>query len=577
MMPAGPLNEAALRRLMTDDEGERLEFKEKLLDRKEVGEYAVALSNEGGGRLILGVTNRKPRCIVGIPMLSPEDVQKLRDSVLDATSIRVTPEQIPTKDGVVLVVNAPPRPRGQVCSTKSGKFLMRSGEGLRGMTLAEIERIRSEELRPPDFSAEIVPESWQRVLDPLEFQRLRRVLIENDRDELARQGDEELLRSLELLGSGRRRLQPTRAAVLLLGTDAAIHEYAPTHEIKLQRFDRDELTPSFSEDLRIPLLAAVQRAREVIEVVNSAEPVQVGLFRTDVSKFPERAYREALANAVVHRDYRITGNTAVRVYQSRMELGSPGGWYGSVNESNILVSESQRRNELLASVFQRIGLAERSALGVKRMFLAMLRSGKEPPAFRSTATSITVTLYDGSFDRDFAAFSRSCAEEGIDLTVFELLLLAYLRRHREITVSEAARLCQWDAQAARRLLDELRNRGLVDRRGETKGRHYLLGPLAYERLNLAADRPLDLGMSEQTFEGLLIDELERRKERGITSGEVREWSRHGKAQTTSLLAALRKRAVICSSGKRGKGARYWLPQYAPEIPSEGSMGADHGN
>ncbi|MCL4686156.1 putative DNA binding domain-containing protein [Myxococcota bacterium] len=557
------LDEAALRRLMRDDEGERLEFKQSLLSRKEIGEYAVGIGNEGGGWLVMGVTDKKPRQIAGIDEPTPSDLQQIRDSVLDATSIRIECHLIKAIEKVVLAVEVPARPRGQLFQTKAGKFLMRTGDGLRGMPIAEIERIRAEELNPADHSADVIGSDSSTVIDPVEFERLKRILRENGRDELARLPDNDLLRSLGLISRSGRKLQVHRAAAMLLGTADALSEWAPNHEVKLLRFDRDELTPEYSEDSRAPLLAVIQRAEEVIEVANSVESFQQGMFRIDVPKFPTLAYREAVSNALIHRDYERRGNVAVRVYRDRLEVGSPGGWYGGVNESNILVTESQRRNELIAAALQRIGLAERSALGVKRMFREMLQAGKPSPEYRSTATSVTVTLRNGSFDKAFAGLARECAERGEDLTVFDLILLSHLRKHRELTLKEASVASQQTEAEARRILDGIRNRGLAERRGQGRARRYVLGPVAYKHLELTGDRPRDLGISEKTFEGLLIDELGRKREEGLTPREIREWSRYGKAQTTRLLKALCDRGVIVSSGKRGLGARYWLPKYAP--------------
>ncbi|NJL28079.1 MAG: MarR family transcriptional regulator [Thermoanaerobaculia bacterium] len=299
-------------------------------------------------------------------------------------------------------------------------------------------------------------------------------MTENGRSDLARLEDDELLRSLELLSRDGGAESATRAAILLLGRQEVIREHVPWHEVKLQRYGRDELTPIFNEDSRRPLLAILQRAAEVIEVVNTVESFQSGFYRVDIPTFPQRAYREAVANALIHRDYRQAGNVALRVYQDRLEIGSPGGWFGGIHEGNILVTESKRRNERLAEVLQRLGLAERSALGVRRMFEAQLLAGKAPPELRSTATSVTVILHDGSFDRAFAAFVRRCEEEAIFLTVFDLLMFTHLRRHREIRLEDAARLCQQDENAARRILDRLVVHGLLERCDEDGDRRWRL-------------------------------------------------------------------------------------------------------
>jgi len=518
----------------------------------------------------MGVSDEKPRRIVAVKLPTPAELQKIRDAVLDSASIRIEPVPIQTEQGWVLAVAIPPRPRGHIFSTRSGKYLTRTGEGLRGMTLAEIEWIRGEELRYRDVLAEPIQGDWLAFIDLSEIQRLRRILHEHRRGELAALPDQDLLQALEVLVPCQKGPLLTRVGVLLFGTREAMRTHLPYHEVKLQRFERDDLMPSFSEDTRAPLLATLQRAAEVVEVSNQVEPLQVGLYRVDIPRYPPLACREAIANALMHRDYEQPGNVAVRVYRGRIEVGNPGGWFGGVNEGNILVTESRRRNELLASALQRIGLAERSAIGVKRMFREMLAAGKAAPEYRSTPSSVTVSLLDGSFDQGFASFSRRCVAEGIDLSVFDLLVLAHVQRHRSTTVAEVARLCQrqHEPESARRLLDDLRNAGLLERREAERPYRYVFARRSYEWLGLVGDRPLDLGMSEQRFVGLLLDELGRRKGRGITNRELREWSHFGRMRLTRLLRRLTDEGRLVFSGKRGLGARYWLPEHAPfEAPA----------
>ena len=81
------LNETELLKLLEAEESERLEFKSQRPDNKSIGEYAVALGNEGGGWLLIGVTHRKPRQIVGISELSQPELHGLERSVFDSTSI----------------------------------------------------------------------------------------------------------------------------------------------------------------------------------------------------------------------------------------------------------------------------------------------------------------------------------------------------------------------------------------------------------------------------------------------------------------------------------------------------------
>ena len=138
------LDEPSLRTMMSAEEDERLEFKQTLLPTKEIAEYAVALGNEGGGWLIMGITNRKPRAIVNLAEKPREELLKIQTSVLDSAGIKILLHSVTTSDGCVLAVEIPSRLPGKVFHTKTGKYLMRAGESLRGMTNEEIAAIFAE-------------------------------------------------------------------------------------------------------------------------------------------------------------------------------------------------------------------------------------------------------------------------------------------------------------------------------------------------------------------------------------------------------------------------------------------------
>ena len=559
----------ALRVLLGVEESEHVEFKGGSLGVKELIEYAVGVGNSGGGVLVLGVSDKR-REVRG---LSEEAVASLRSaptSVLNSVRIRVEVESRTLDGKTLVVVTIPGRPRGRVFHTADGKYLMRSGENLVGMPEAEVTRILREEGGHFDWLAAVVPGAWQDLVSLVELDRLRAILRAHRRDELASLDTLELLSALEVLRDDGRGVAITRVGVLLVGTREAVRQFVPTHEVKLQRFGAAPLAPILHEDLRVPLLHVVERAEALVASANKVESFQAGLFRVDLPQFPEPAWREALANALAHRDYEVPGNIAIRVYEDRLEVGSPGGWFGGVTASNVLVTESRRRNELLAAVLQRVGLAERSAVGVKRMFRTMLLAGKNPPVFRSTPGSVTVVLDATTVDQAFGALAAGAWGEDRSFSAQDLLALSLLRRKRRIRTAEAADVMQLDGERADDVLDKLAVRKLVTRGGVGRGRYWTLGPEAYRRLGIEHERPADVGIEERTFEGLLLDELRRAGTKGLAPADMRRWSHYGKAQTTRILQRLSGAGQIAFSGKRGLGARYWLPEHAPAQSGEGS-------
>jgi ATP-dependent DNA helicase RecG len=107
---------------------------------------------------------------------------------------------------------------------------------------------------------------------------------------------------------------------------------------------------------------------------------------------PLFALREAMVNAVCHRDYSLVGaNIQVRLFADRLEVQSPGGLPGPVTVDNIL-TESYARNPRVADILRDLGYVERHGLGIDNMFTSMAEAHLPPPEFSNTATSFTVTL-----------------------------------------------------------------------------------------------------------------------------------------------------------------------------------------
>lgn len=139
------LDEEAIRRLVETEESEGIEFKQKVLPYKELAEYAVGMGNAGGGLLLMGVTDKKPRKLVGISHLTQDDLKKIQLSIHNSAAIRVNPQLVRMQDGLFLLgIQIPARPRGHVYCTQDGKYLIRVGESLVGIPETEIARIQAE-------------------------------------------------------------------------------------------------------------------------------------------------------------------------------------------------------------------------------------------------------------------------------------------------------------------------------------------------------------------------------------------------------------------------------------------------
>ena len=303
---------------MNAREDEHLEFKEakKNFHFETLVKYCVALANEGGGRMILGVTDKLPRKVVGSQAFS--NLERTKAGLIDRVRLRIDVEEIQHPDGRVLVFQVPSHPIGMPMQYK-GAYWMRGGEALIPMTPDLLQRIFAES--GPDFSAEICTSAQLDDLDPNAVEVLRqlwqRKLLDQD---IATRPIEQLLADAELLVDN----QVTYAALILLGKREALGKYLAQAEVIFEYRSHEVPGPAAERhEFRQGFLTVLDEIWRLINQRNDLQHFQQGFFIWDVPTFNERVVREAVLNAVSHRDYRHGGSVFIRQYPRRIEIVSP--------------------------------------------------------------------------------------------------------------------------------------------------------------------------------------------------------------------------------------------------------------
>jgi ATP-dependent DNA helicase RecG len=201
----------------------------------------------------------------------------------------------------------------------------------------------------------------------------------------------------------------------------------------------------------------------------------IGLERQDWVQFPPGAVREALVNAVAHRDYTIRGEgIRIALFGDRMECYSPGRLPGHMTVDNI-VEERFSRNETLVQVLSDFGLIERLGYGIDRMLRQMSEAGLPAPEFRDTAAGFLVTLR-GEMGDDRAAAAVDTSEwRRMGLNERQIAAMLYLAEQRRITNSDLQELApDVSPETIRRDLADLVERRLLLKIGEKRGAYYIL-------------------------------------------------------------------------------------------------------
>ena len=453
-------------------------------------------------------------------------------------------------DGVTVACVHIPKSQSEVATT-SGVYLRRrlkhDGTPECVAMLPHERSSRASNFGLLDVSAQPVAGATLADLDPLERERLRQAVQQYGGDRVLLELDDEALDGALLLTArqpdGSR--VPTLTGLLLVGRETSIRQLVPTHEFAFQVLAQQAVR--FNEFRRFPLLKALDWLETNFRPYNPEEELQVGLFRVPVPKVDLGAFREAVANALVHRDYHGRGAVHVRLEDDALVISNPGGLVDGVTLANLLVTEPRPRNPALADAMKRIGVVERSGRGVDKIFRGMLKFGRPAPDYSYTnAQSVVLRLPTAEADLDFRRLvvehERATHAE---LPIDSLIALAALRESKRVTTDELAVLIQRDATSAKRTLEALTEACLVEAHGSTRGRSYTLSASLYQAAGDKTAYTRQAGFAPIQHEQMVLNYVQQHGQ--IKRAEVMGLCRVSTDQAAKLLKKLKDRGAIVQS------------------------------
>lgn len=408
---------------------------------------------------------------------------------------------------------------------------------------------RQSDLGLLDYSSLPVTGASEADLDPVERARLRQFIDRFHGDSsLLPLSDEELDGALRLATTEGGRRVPTVAGLLLIGKDRAIRDHLPTHEVAFQILEG--MAVRANEFYRGPLLQVFERIELQTEPLFQGGEIDVGFFRVPLPHLDRQTFREALANAVIHRDYAMLGAVHVRREDDWLTISNPGGFVEGISRDNLLVVEPRPRNPLVADIVKRVGLAERTGRGVDRIYQGTLRYGRPEPDYSgSDRRGVVVRLNLGDADVPFVRFLQGEERRlGAPMPLDSLIVLARLRRERRIDGPEAAAAIQKGEPTARTVLEQLVEAGLVDPHGARQGRTYTLSARVYREFGQGADYVRQAGFDQIQQEQMVVTYVKRHGR--ITRKDVVDLCRIGPDQAKRLLGKLVRRGDLKMIGER---------------------------
>ncbi len=388
--------------------------------------YVVAFANEGGGRLILGMTDNEPHDVVGSDFAQGK-IGALEDETYSRLGIRVRMEELYENGLRVLTAHIPPRPVGKMMKFE-GVPLMRVGESLRNMSDEEMFAILSEQ--EPDFSAKICEGISIADLDEAAIKKMKESYARKQKNPgFLQLSTEQVLTDLKLLENGKLNY----AALVLLAKKEAIHAKLPQSKTIWEfRNSEAQIHHDSREVIDEPLFIAIDSIWKLINqpTINRKYPVQSGAYIFDLYDFNEEVIREAVLNAIAHRDYTITSEAVVKQYPNKITITNPGGFPKGVTIENILTVSSTPRSRLMTEILEKTGLVERSGQGVDKIFSITLSEGKAEPDYKnSDMFQVSLILRTEIIDKAFHVFVSQYqnSEKEPKLGVEQIITLCKIR------------------------------------------------------------------------------------------------------------------------------------------------------
>jgi ATP-dependent DNA helicase RecG len=518
-------------------ESYNLEFKEakNQFSKENVFKYSAALSNEGGGKLILGVSDSKE--IIGTKAFP--NYQTLSHEIYQNIHIRVNIEEILCDDERIIIFHIPKHPVGIPIKYK-GVPKMRLGESITDMDDNTLRRILNE--TESDFSAQIVRGLTVNDLDKEALDNFRKLWSKKQRrEEYLTYSDEKTLRSTGLLSD----TGICYAGLILFGEKEKIDSLLPCSEIIFEwRHDKNAIPHDFRKMWREPFFKIFNEVWETINARNIRFPIQEGLFQRDIFAFNEKSVREALLNAVTHRDYAIVGQSIfIKASPEEFFIESPGGFPPGVTLENILNTKSWR-NRCIAETFEKAGLVERAGQGLDDIFLNSIKEGKgEPDLTKSDNYSVRLSIPAQIKDKNFVSYLEKIVNETqTSLSFEEILELEKIR-------------CGQKSDLPPKALERFLRNGIIERIGKTRDTKYILSRNYYvytEKLGLHTRLR---GLERNKYKTLIIGHLEK-NEKGYIK-EFKDAFFELEVKTIrNMLSELRNEGKIVFIGNKKYG--FWI-------------------
>lgn len=393
-----------------------------------------------------------------------------------------------------------------------------------------------------DFSGSVCPLAVLSDLDEMAIEAFRARWVDKSRNRrIMSLSTEQLLRDCEAITDE----GITYAALALFGKRESLGKYLPQAEIIFEYRSSDASGPANQrEEFRVGFFACYNRLWELINLRNDKQHYQEGFFLYDIPTFNERVVREAILNAVSHRNYQMGGSVFIRQYRDRLVIESPGGFPNGISVNNIL-DRQLPRNRRIAEILALCGLVERSGQGMNFIYELSIKEAKQLPDFSGTDENfVCITLNGVVLDTKMLSLINQIGSERMEtLSTGDFLVINAL--YHEMSVAENLRPC----------LKHLTELGIVEHIGRSK---YVLARSLYAAAGKSGVHTRVVGLDRDTNKELLLKHIRQNNVVGTPFKELQQvLPGHSRNQIRVLMRELRDSGKVYSMGKTSS-ARWYI-------------------
>ncbi len=459
------MTEKDISKLISKGESQTLEFKEEAVKPSRLAEALVAMANADGGKILIGIKDH-PVEITGVRKLK-ETMDNIHEAKrCCAPFMELSSVEEKTVKAKMLVIVTIPKSLKTTYSA-NGKYLIREGTTNRAIST---EKLRRKFLRTGEIIFETLPQEGARYED-LNKEKIQWYI--SKRESLSKRkitlSPKELLKNIGCLAEQDGNLTPTKAGMLLFAKNP--QAFIPHSEVLCVRFrGTNRLEYLTRKDIQGTITELIEQAEGfVLEHTRTGGKV-VGFKRRDIPEYPMEAVREAIVNAVTHRDYSISGaRINVFIYDDRIEIWSPGALPPGVTleKLNKMESITVPRNETIVQVLLHIGgYIERIGSGIERMVTSMKAHRLKKPIFKEWEDQFLVTLFGPS--------EKFMEEPEQALNKRQLKAMDYLKKKKEMTNKHYCAINHVNRATAFRDLSALVRYGHITQVGTGRNARYIL-------------------------------------------------------------------------------------------------------